>query len=180
MTKHWDEPDISVDFADQELVSLTAEQKQVLHKADPMGSGFLWYTPPMASEKHQTGGHSWIISGHDMQVLSVSVPPGERVVTEVGSFFYGTGGIKTEVDFTCCSGGEGCERICGGESCVKVLLTNASGQEGIVGLTPGYPAKVIPLKFGTHIKEDHMLIAQPGSYMSHLGDVHVGMLDIAG
>ena len=61
-----DEPEIAVDFAAiaEEVVPLTAVQNQVV---DPMNSGFVWYTPPMASNKEQmTGGHEWIISGHDM------------------------------------------------------------------------------------------------------------------
>lgn len=142
------EPEFSIDFAadSEELTSLTAKQEQ--EKADPMNSGFLWYTPPMAAERadHVTGGSHWIISGHDMQVLTTTVPRGETVTTEVGTFFFGSGDIKTDVEFTCCRGGEGCQRICGGESCVKLLLTNEGSQEGYVGLTPNFPAKIIPLK----------------------------------
>jgi len=76
------EKDISIDFAaDEELTSLTAEQQEDLRRADPMNSGFVWYTPPMALEHsdHLTGGHHWIISGHDMQVLSMTVPPGTNL-----------------------------------------------------------------------------------------------------
>jgi uncharacterized protein (AIM24 family) len=111
-----------------------------------------------------------------MQVLTTTVSPGQTVTTEVGSFFFGSGDIETTVELTCFGPGgctEGCNRICGGESCAKMLLTNKGAQEGFVGLTPNFPAKIIPLKFGTHIKEDHKLIAQPGVYMAQLGDVDV-------
>jgi len=150
--------DLSVDFAAVDVEDTTtataaasAEQRQQeLHIADPLGSGFLWYTPPMSIEQsdHLTGGHHWVVSGHDMQVLTMTVPSGETVVTEVGSFFFGSSHIKTDVEFTCCRGGEGCQRICGGEDCVKLLLTNGGGQEGFVGLTPNFPAKIIPVKVG--------------------------------
>jgi hypothetical protein len=151
------EPEILVDFAAEEMQSLTAgggamteAQKKDLYESDPMGTGFHWYTPPLAAHAHETSGHQWIITGHDMQVLVSDVPPGETIVTEVGSFFFGSEGIKTTVDLTCFSGkggcSEGCGRICGGESCVKLLLTNESAQPGVVGLTPSFPAKIIPLK----------------------------------
>jgi hypothetical protein len=152
------EPDILVDFAAEEMQSLTAgtmteAQKEDMYQSDPMNTGFHWYTPPLAAQAHETSGHHWIITGHDMQVLVSDVPPGETIVTEVGSFFFGSAGIKTNVDLTCCSdkGGcsEGCGRICGGESCVKLLLTNESAQAGVVGLTPSFPAKIIPVKVRT-------------------------------
>lgn len=172
------EPEFSVDFATvEEVTELSGEkEKEELHRADPMNSGFLWYTPPMAAQNVENapgGSQQWIISGHDMQVLTATVPPGSTVTAEVGSFFFGSKDIETSVEFTCCNGAEGCQRIFGGESCVKLLLTNAGRELGFVGLTPGYPAKIIPIKFGTHVQENHKLIAQPGVYMSQLGDVHV-------
>lgn len=138
-----DEPDI--DLA-ADAVPLTAE---VTSFFDPLKSGFLWYTPPLASEQeHKTGGHTWNIVGHDMQILTMTVPAGDKVITEVGSFMYMSPFMETSVEFTLFgeSGfSKGCNRICGGESCVKVYLKNESGQEGYVGLTPNYPAKVIPV-----------------------------------
>ncbi len=89
--------------------------------------------------------HEWCITGHDMQVLSMTVPPGETIVTEVGSFMYMHPGMETKVECTLCECskcGEGWNRVCGGESCVKVLLMNQSGDQGYVGLTPNFPAKV--------------------------------------
>ena len=141
-----DEPDIVVDFADEEVVALTSEQQDY---ADPLNSGFLWYKPPMAAkpEKHATSGNQWAIAGHDMQVLAVTLPEGESVVTEVGTFMFGSPDIKTKVELTLWGRGfaEGCNRICGGESCVKVVLEN-EGSEGYVGITPNFPAKIIPIQ----------------------------------
>ena len=52
-----------------------------------------------------------------------------------------------------------------------MILKNPSNQEGYVGLTPNYPAKVVPIKFGVNVKSGSALIAQGGSYMTHIGDV---------
>jgi uncharacterized protein (AIM24 family) len=84
--------------------------------------------------------------------------------------------MQTTVELTLCtpSGcGEGCNRIWGGEDCVKVLLVNGSDEQGYVGLTPNFPAKIIPIKFGTHVGSGRHLIAQSGTYMAELGDVDV-------
>lgn len=55
------EPEITVDVAAEELASLTSDQK---HQVDPLDSGFIWYTPPMASPtgQHEThNGRSWYV-----------------------------------------------------------------------------------------------------------------------
>jgi uncharacterized protein (AIM24 family) len=162
------------DFA-AEAVPLTEEDKELF---DPLASGFIWYTPSLASEtSHTTGGQEWCIAGHDMQVLTMTVPSGQTIITETGTFMYMHPRMETKVELTLCSPagcGEGCNRICGGESCTKLQLVNASGEQGYVGLTPNFPAKIIPIKFGTHVASGKSLIAQPGTYLSELGDVNVG------
>jgi uncharacterized protein (AIM24 family) len=109
----------------------------------------LWYQPPLASEQnHNTGGHQWNVVGHDMQVLSMTVPGGASVTTEPGSFMYMSPFMETKVELMLCSRVgccNGCQRICGGESCVKVFLINNTSEEGYVGLTPNFPAKVVPV-----------------------------------
>lgn len=100
---------------------------------DPLGTGFQWYLPPMATARYDhpaAAGHEWKIAGDDMQVLTVSMEPRETLVTEVGSFMMGSSGIELDVECTCRTK-EGCRRICGGESCVKLLLTNQSGTNGV-------------------------------------------------
>lgn len=164
----------STDFA-AEAVPLTEAQSRIY---DPLKTDFIWYKPPLASEvSHKTGGQQWCVAGDDMQVLTMTVPPGETVVTEVGSFMYMHPDMETKVDCTLCGMGscsEGWDRICGGESCIKVLLINNSNHQGYVGLTPNFPAKVIPIKFGTHIESGRNMITKPGAYMSELGNVDVG------
>jgi len=70
------------------------------------------------------------------------------VVTEMGSFLFGSPDITTQVELTLCGRGvaEGCTRILGGESCVKVLLVNQTDHEGYASSTPNFPAKIIPLQ----------------------------------
>jgi len=165
---------LNADFA-AEVVPLTVEEEEIF---DPLKTDFIWYKPPLASEvSHTTGGQQWCVAGHDMQVLTMTVPAGETIITEVGTFMYMHPGMETKVECTLCSSKGCCEgwnRICGGESCVKVLLVNETSDQGYVGLTPNFPAKVIPIKFGTHVESGRNLIAQSGSYMSELGDVNVG------
>ena len=70
-----------------------------------------------------------------MQVLTMSVPAGEEVITEVGSFMYMSPFMETEVELTLCTKGgfkAGCDRIFGGESCAKVILKNNSSKEGML------------------------------------------------
>ena len=136
------EKDMSADFA-AEVVPLTEEEEDIF---DPLKTDFIWYKPPLASEvSHTTGGQQWCVSGHDMQVLTMTVPAGETTITEVGTFMYMHPGMETKVECTLCSSHgccEGLNRICGGESCIKVLLVNETNDEGYVGLTPNFPAKV--------------------------------------
>jgi uncharacterized protein (AIM24 family) len=143
---------------------------------DPLNSGFKWYKPPSSLDKtHTTSGHQWTITGHDMQILTTTVPPGVSIQTEVGSFLFMHPDMTTEVELTCCSkAGGGCSRICSGESCVKVFLRNDTTRDGYVGLTPNYPAKIIPIKFGVNADSNSSIIAQAGSYMTQIGDVNVG------
>ena len=141
----YDGDDIDIDLA-AEAVPLNEDLTSIF---DPLKSGFLWYQPPLASEQnHKTGGHQWNIVGHDMQVLSMTVPGGESVTTEPGSFMYMSPFMETKVELLLCSRVgccNGCQRICGGESCVKVFLVNNTSEEGYVGLTPNFPAKVVPV-----------------------------------
>lgn len=158
-----------------ETEALSSDEDPLL---DPLQSGFTWYKPAHSLEKvHKTGGHTWTISGHDMQVLTSTVPPGSEFITEVGSFIFMHPGMTTSVELTLCgpSGcGEGFGRIMGGESCAKVYLKNGTSEEGYVGVTPNYPAKIVPVKFGVNIPSGGSLIAQGGSYMAEIGGVHVG------
>lgn len=70
--------DIYVDAT--ETVPLTRDQDP---SVDPMKTGFTWHKPSKTLAKsHVTGGHTWTISGHDMQILTSTVPAGGEIITE--------------------------------------------------------------------------------------------------
>lgn len=139
---------------------------------DPMNTGFKWVIPTESDDKEKTNsGRSWIISGHDMQVLSSTVPPGGRLVTEQKSFMFMHPDMETEVTCTLFDGCSGCSRLCGGESCIKVNLINNTHHDTYAGVTPSFPSKIIPVHFEG---KSNGLVAKPGAYMSEVGDVDVG------
>jgi hypothetical protein len=79
--KGYIEPEITVDVAAEETTALTADMKE---HVDPMGSGFTWYTPPMAcpGKAYETSnGTDWSIAGHDMQVLMMTIPQNGKIIT---------------------------------------------------------------------------------------------------
>mmetsp|Transcript_2555 Transcript_2555/g.4378 ORF Transcript_2555/g.4378 Transcript_2555/m.4378 type:complete len:313 (-) Transcript_2555:65-1003(-) len=159
----------------QETAALTSDQDPTL---DPLDSGFTWYKPAVSlSTEHKSGGHTWAISGDDMQILTSTVPAGGEFVTEVGSFVFMHPGMSTSVELTLCGAGgccSGCRRVMGGERCVKLILKNSTHDEGYVGVTPNFPAKIIPVKFGSNVPSGTSLIARQGAYMSEIGGVDVG------
>lgn len=139
------EPEIIFDVAvDSETTALTADDKQIV---DPLGSGFVWYTPPLASPTKDHEMHcnrDWNIAGHDMQVLTMTLPPNESVITEVGSFMFGSADIQTNVELTCFSGEECFQRVCGGESCVKLIMTNSGPNPGVIICLHNANAPIVP------------------------------------
>lgn len=139
------EPEIVFDVAvDSETTALTADDR---HIVDPLGSGFVWYTPPLATPTKDHEVHcnrDWNIAGHDMQVLTMTLPPNESVVTEVGSFMFGSADIQTNVELTCFSGGECCQRVCGGESCVKLIMTNSGPNPGVISCLDHFNVSSFP------------------------------------
>ncbi len=144
---------------------------------DPLNTGFKWVIPTHSSEvEYKNAGRSWTISGHNMQVLSSTVPPGGRLITEPGTFLFMHPHMDTEVDCTLCGNCfEGCARICGGESCFKINLVNKTHYETYAGVTPNFPAKIIPIRFdGSDVMPGNGIIAKPGAIMSEIGDLDVG------
>ena len=78
-----------------------------------------------------------------------SVPPGETIETEVGSFVLMHPAMTTNVELKLCVRGgwdEEWSRIWSGESCVKVFLNNDFSEHGYVVLThPTIPSRLFPL-----------------------------------
>lgn len=104
------------------------------------------------------------VSGPDCQILTFALAPGGQVRTEPGSFLFATPGVKTDVVTNRCGA------CLTGESCCKSQYYNSNREESYLGVTPSFPAKVIPLDLsvlGT-------LFAQSGSYMAGVDDVNIG------
>ena len=107
-----------------------------------------------------------MITGDDCQVVTVMVEPGEKIETEPGSMMFQSPNIKTDVDCDPCNG---CMRRCAGEPCAKVNLVNEDENSAYVGLTPNYPAKIVPID----LKQSGNFVAKSGAIMSRIGNVEV-------
>ena len=79
------------------------------------------------------------VIGHDSQVVNVALGPNEKVFCEPGTFMHGSGAIKSEVE---CQPICGCQAMLGGEAPIKIIYENQAEDNGYVGLTPNFPAKV--------------------------------------
>ncbi|GMI20423.1 hypothetical protein TeGR_g12344, partial [Tetraparma gracilis] len=129
---------------------------------DPFGTGFVTFAPPVVDEPR------WMITGDDCQVVTVMLEPTEVLKTEPGSMMFMSNGVETSVECNPC---DGCVRQCAGEPFVKVELTNTAEGPNYVGLTPNYPAKVIPVELGQ--RPGGNFVAKSGAIMSSLGDVNI-------
>lgn len=152
----------------------------VMVDSDPFGTKFNVYTAVSTEEKpsSETKGVEWEIHGHDMQVLHLdNLPPGTEFYTEIGSTMYLSPGIETDVECGLC--GDAAQRVLSGESCIKVKLTNDSNENGYMGITPNFPAQIIPVNFSSSSSSSNnglamtTLIAKPGAIMSHIGDTSI-------
>jgi len=111
-------------------------------------------------------GSNYVITGPDCQILSILLKSGESVTAEPGSMMFMSPGVKTSS--TCGT----CSRTCAGEPFCKVQFENKDGRDGYIGLTPSFPAKVIPINLN---EWGNKIIAKRGAYMSSLGDASVDM-----
>ncbi len=62
-----------------------------------------------------------------------------------------------------------CTRICTGETLCKVVYTNETKSTGYIGITPNFPAKVVPVD----LTQFHRIFTRKGTYFSSIGDVEV-------
>jgi uncharacterized protein (AIM24 family) len=109
------------------------------------------------------------IVGDDCQVLNCTVREGDEWVCEPGTMMHKSPSVRT--DAGCGGCGEACGRYCSGESAFKVTYTNRGQEVGYLGLTPNFPAKIIPLD----LSEMDGFHCRQGYYMCHFGDVHVSI-----
>jgi len=82
------------------------------------------------------------IGGSESQVAHLSVKPGQVMMTEAGAMMTKEEGLDMSVHF----GGDCCKRCCcAGESPAYSTFTNKTNDTKVLGITPNYNAKIIPL-----------------------------------
>jgi len=109
---------------------------------------------------------NYTILGSDMQVVNIDMAVGDKVIAAPGSMNYMQSGFSSSVD---CSFSTCCGRCLAGESCCMVVFENSGSGSAAIGLTPSFPAKVVPIPMNQYPD----VILKSGSYMSHLGQVEL-------
>uniref|UniRef100_A0A7S2PRZ0 Altered inheritance of mitochondria protein 24, mitochondrial n=1 Tax=Leptocylindrus danicus TaxID=163516 RepID=A0A7S2PRZ0_9STRA len=144
-------------MAEEEEIALASK----IANNDPLNTGFKTY---IAKDE---GTEKWVISGKDMQVLTTSLEPGDNIQCEPGSMMFMHPDFVQDADCGC----DTCfTRCCAGESCAKVTYTNEGNSSAYIGLTPYYPAKIIPVDLKT---VPGPFVAKSGAYMANLGGADV-------
>jgi len=106
---------------------------------------------------------SYEIIGDDMQLVNLSLKPGEFVTAEPGSMSFMSDNIKTSVNCDSCF-----KRCMGNNPCIMTVFTNDGNSDGYIALSPSLPAKVIPLE--NSMIEGRMR-CKSGTYLAHIGEV---------
>lgn len=101
-----------------------------------------------------------------MQIVNLKVGIGETIESVPGAMNFMDPAVKMEVNMNECFG-----RCMSGSSCVMTTYMNdGSNANAIVGLTPNFPAKIIPLA----VSDGVTYRAKDGAYFASFGNVKVG------
>lgn len=108
---------------------------------------------------------TWAITGSEFsQLLEVNIAPGEVVTAEPGTMAYMTPELEPDIDIGSCD--QACKRCCcANESFFRLHFRNESDEVQQVGLTPTYPAKIVPVDLS---KYDGMIFNR-GAFLAALG-----------
>jgi len=123
------------------------------------------------SKPNSSGGSNckFAITGHESQIVTVAIPPGQSCQGEPGSMMYLSDPISMKVS----CGSDWFGRCCGGESCCVLNFNNNTNQVGYAGLVTNDPlAKVVPVEMDSPAVGGS-LIVQQGAYMASYGDVKI-------
>ncbi|KAG8463438.1 hypothetical protein KFE25_004949 [Diacronema lutheri] len=104
------------------------------------------------------------VLGSDMQLVSITLPAGEKVISERGGMMMMDPSMRAKVNFDNMFG-----RCCSGEGCLMDHYTNHGDAPATIGLTPNFPAKVIPL----HMRGEDQYRTKSGAFMASTGDIRV-------
>ena len=111
----------------------------------------------------------YAVTGHESQIVTVAIPPGESCQGEPGSMMYLSDPISMKVS----CGADWFGRCCGGESCCVLNFNNTTNEVGYAGLVTNEPlAKVVPIEMNDPTVGGS-LIVQQGAYMASYGEVQI-------
>lgn len=109
-------------------------------------AGFKLLGPPPA----YSDSIGWEILGAESQMLEVSLKPNSYVSTDPGTMVHMSAGLKPNIH-TAGGCGQACARCCiAGESLLRVKYQNNSPEDQLIGLTPNFPARIIPIDLSKH------------------------------
>lgn len=108
---------------------------------------------------------SYHIIGTEMQIVNILLKPSQAVEVSPGAMMHHGPSIYANPRCSC-----SCGRFCTGESNVLIHYTNKGSQDEVIGLSPVYPAKIIPI----HLSEGSVIV-RATSYMCGVGDVNISM-----
>lgn len=108
------------------------------------------------------------VEGSDSQIVNIKLNPGETIRSEQGVMMHMHPDIKMGISMNPCCG---CWAQLSGESCCKNTWTNQTDAPQYIGLTPNFPAKVIPMTLG----KGQLIRSKPGGYMAEIGEVDINV-----
>jgi len=102
------------------------------------------------------------IVGPDSQVLEVLLPPQGILLTEPGNMLHMHRDFVGDVVLGGC--GQACKRYyCAGENFIRVSYQNQGQSDAVIGVTPAFPSKIIPIDLGQndglHVKAGAFMCA---------------------
>lgn len=103
------------------------------------------------------------IAGDDQQILNILLSPGESILSSPGTMCYSDPNIDKEIDFGC--GDFFTRTCCAGEDGVRVNWQNQGETPATIGLTPNFPAKVLPINLDELGGE---LFVKSGAFMASM------------
>jgi uncharacterized protein (AIM24 family) len=109
------------------------------------------------------------VLGSDMQILNLEVPSGDnqpKLVATPRSMNYADPSMRMSTDCGSCFG-----RCMSGETCIMASYRNSGDSPVYLGLTPNFPAKIVPLEVSSQAGKTWRM--KNGAFFASQGDVNV-------
>jgi uncharacterized protein (AIM24 family) len=103
------------------------------------------------------------IVGANFQVVNIPLQPDQEIIASPGTMMH----MSNDVKMVSKMGGlwSGIGRMGGGESAFKVHFKNSGNEVGYIGLTPNFPARVVPINLDESGGE---ILCKLGAYMASM------------